>query len=227
MSDQNSLCFPCLEKVRTKFPVFPVPWPRCIILIYLRNPSENTATLRSFSRNVLFRRDDVNRLYTLPDKNSDNNTDSDSIPDGYILMYRKCPHCTDSDSNCISLITTIPFLGWISVPGSGSKSVSNNVNKSIGKIKHVQQLVRHEITTMIRLYRLTFLFSFGAVTKSSGSIFETSLQKLSFWKSVFPWFWPNRMRAAWKQRVEIIFTIRVPTFLDWQNSIFPWFFQVF
>ena len=27
MSQQNSLCFPCLEKVRTKFPVFPVPWP--------------------------------------------------------------------------------------------------------------------------------------------------------------------------------------------------------
>ena len=27
MSEQNSLCFPCLEKVRTKFPVFPVPWP--------------------------------------------------------------------------------------------------------------------------------------------------------------------------------------------------------
>ena len=29
-SEQNSLCFPCLEKVRTKFPVFPVfpvPWP--------------------------------------------------------------------------------------------------------------------------------------------------------------------------------------------------------
>ena len=26
---QNSLCFPCLEKVRTKFPVFPVPWPPC------------------------------------------------------------------------------------------------------------------------------------------------------------------------------------------------------
>ena len=29
MSKQNSLCFPCLEKVRTKFPVFPVPWPPC------------------------------------------------------------------------------------------------------------------------------------------------------------------------------------------------------
>ena len=27
VSEQNSLCFPCLEKVRTKFPVFPVPWP--------------------------------------------------------------------------------------------------------------------------------------------------------------------------------------------------------
>ena len=32
VSKQNSLCFPCLEKVRTKFPVFPVfpvPWPPC------------------------------------------------------------------------------------------------------------------------------------------------------------------------------------------------------
>ena len=27
MSQPNSLCFPCLEKVRVKFPVFPVPWP--------------------------------------------------------------------------------------------------------------------------------------------------------------------------------------------------------
>ena len=30
MLQQNSLCFPCLEKVRTKFPVFPVPWPPCL-----------------------------------------------------------------------------------------------------------------------------------------------------------------------------------------------------
>ena len=30
MSEPNSLCFPCLEKVRTKFPVFPVPWPPCL-----------------------------------------------------------------------------------------------------------------------------------------------------------------------------------------------------
>ena len=29
---QNSLCFPCLEKVRSKFPVFPVPWPPCSFL---------------------------------------------------------------------------------------------------------------------------------------------------------------------------------------------------
>ena len=26
---QNSLCFPSLEKVRTKFPVYLVPWPPC------------------------------------------------------------------------------------------------------------------------------------------------------------------------------------------------------
>ena len=25
--DLNSLYFPCLEKLTTKFPVFPVPWP--------------------------------------------------------------------------------------------------------------------------------------------------------------------------------------------------------
>ena len=31
---QNSLCFPCLEKVRTKFPVFPVPWPPCLTVCY-------------------------------------------------------------------------------------------------------------------------------------------------------------------------------------------------
>ena len=26
----NSLCFPCLEKLTAKFPVFPVPWPPCL-----------------------------------------------------------------------------------------------------------------------------------------------------------------------------------------------------
>ena len=34
VSEQNSLCFTCLEKVRTKFPVFPVPWPPCKWFIY-------------------------------------------------------------------------------------------------------------------------------------------------------------------------------------------------
>ena len=33
---QNSLCFPYLEKVRTKFPVFPVP--PCYILVQLKYP---------------------------------------------------------------------------------------------------------------------------------------------------------------------------------------------
>ena len=31
----NSLCFPCLEKLTAKFPVFPVPWPPCISLAFL------------------------------------------------------------------------------------------------------------------------------------------------------------------------------------------------
>ena len=38
VSKQNSLCFPCLEKVRTKFPVFPVfpvPWPPCDIIPFI------------------------------------------------------------------------------------------------------------------------------------------------------------------------------------------------
>ena len=30
----NSLCFPCLEKLTAKFPVFPVPWPPCICLVF-------------------------------------------------------------------------------------------------------------------------------------------------------------------------------------------------
>ena len=28
----NSLCFPCLEKLTAKFPVFPVPWPPCYVV---------------------------------------------------------------------------------------------------------------------------------------------------------------------------------------------------
>ena len=32
---QNSLCFPCLEKLRTKFPVFPVPWPPCCLFKFV------------------------------------------------------------------------------------------------------------------------------------------------------------------------------------------------
>ena len=33
---QNSLCFPCLEKVRSKFPAFPVWWPPCKLLCSFR-----------------------------------------------------------------------------------------------------------------------------------------------------------------------------------------------
>ena len=43
VSQKLSLCynkipcvFPCLKKVRTKFPVFPVPWPPCICSVFYR-----------------------------------------------------------------------------------------------------------------------------------------------------------------------------------------------
>ena len=50
---QNSLCFPCLEKVRTKFPVFPVPWPPCVmevshaIRLYRQGLERNATDLRN------------------------------------------------------------------------------------------------------------------------------------------------------------------------------------
>ena len=34
----NSLCFPCLEKLTAKFPVFPVPWPPCHTRVLQRIP---------------------------------------------------------------------------------------------------------------------------------------------------------------------------------------------
>ena len=35
----------------------------------------------------------INGVFTLPDTNSD----SDFKPEGYIVLYRNCFHCTDSD----------------------------------------------------------------------------------------------------------------------------------
>ena len=68
-------------------------------------------------------------LFTLPDMASDTDLESDSTPDGYIVLYRNCSHCTDSDSDSDSdphqdpQLLLYPFLGRISVPGSGSGSV--------------------------------------------------------------------------------------------------------
>ena len=80
-------------------------------------------------------------LFTLPDTDSDTNLDLDSKPDGYLVLYRNCSHRTDSDSDsdldldpCLVLY---PFSGWISAPGSGTNSVSGNVNKPIGSMFHV------------------------------------------------------------------------------------------
>ena len=38
-------------------------------------------------------------LSTLPEKDSGTNADSDSKPDGYIVLCRTCSHCTDLDSD--------------------------------------------------------------------------------------------------------------------------------
>ena len=42
----NSLCFPCLEKLTAKFPVFPVPWPPCICLVFFCLGSSSEWTRR-------------------------------------------------------------------------------------------------------------------------------------------------------------------------------------
>ena len=50
-----SLCFPCLEKVRTKFPVFPVPWPPCM--------TTNKASVTSYSSNCIAQYPFCHRAY--------------------------------------------------------------------------------------------------------------------------------------------------------------------
>ena len=72
-----------------------------------------------------------------PDTDSATDSDSDSKPDGYIVLYRNCFHCMHSDSDCNmnlyhqSLLQ--PFLGKIS--GSGSHSVSGHGNKPLLRTK--------------------------------------------------------------------------------------------
>ena len=70
MSQKFSLCFPCLEKVRTKFPVFPVPWPPCSIfwLRCLLNPTGNVhSILQIFIQTHLYFSSDIFRDYTWED----------------------------------------------------------------------------------------------------------------------------------------------------------------
>ena len=40
-----------------------------------------------------------NGLFTLLDIDSSTNIDSNSEPDGYIVLSRRCSHCTDADSD--------------------------------------------------------------------------------------------------------------------------------
>ena len=67
--------------------------------------------------------------FVLPDTDSSTNSDSDSKPDSYIVVCRTCSHCMDSESG--PYLDSYPILGWISIPGLGSESVSCNVNKPL------------------------------------------------------------------------------------------------
>ena len=74
-----------------------------------------------------------NGLVTLPATDSVNNSVSDSKSNGNVVLYSHCSHCTDFvpnfDPDPQSLLC--PFLGQISIPRSGSESVSGNVNKPL------------------------------------------------------------------------------------------------
>ena len=67
--------------------------------------------------------------------NSGTNSDSDSKPDGYIVLCRTSSHCMDSDPNSWqdldSQLQLYPFWGWISIPGLVSRFGSGNVNKPL------------------------------------------------------------------------------------------------
>ena len=66
-------------------------------------------------------------IFTLRDTDSNTDSDSDSKPDGYIVLNRNCSHCTDSDSDSDLEPNHLlyPFFGQIFVLGSGSKSLSS------------------------------------------------------------------------------------------------------
>ena len=50
----NSLCFPCLEKLTAKFPVFPVPWPPCKGFVALYVKKDETSTYSLWSQSAVF-----------------------------------------------------------------------------------------------------------------------------------------------------------------------------
>ena len=57
--------------------------------------------------------------------------DSDSKPNGYIVLYRNCSDCMDLDSNpdLDPYHYCSHFWDGYSIPGSVSESVSGNVNE--------------------------------------------------------------------------------------------------
>ena len=66
----------------------------------------------------------IDGLFTLPDTDSDTNSDSDCKHNGYIVLCRTCSHCTDSDYDSDPdpdpVIVNVPVFGtdiciWIGI----------------------------------------------------------------------------------------------------------------
>ena len=96
-----------------------------------------------------------NGSFTLNETDSGTDPDSDSKPDGYIVLCRTCSHCTDSDMDPYSLFlyrTGIPVwvcirichwqckwaITWINVVNLYAKELSLLLDKRIGF--HVSEL---------------------------------------------------------------------------------------
>ena len=89
---------------------------------------------------------DIYVLFLLPDTVSVTVSDSVSKPDGYIVLYRNCSYCLDSDSN--SDLDPDPwylFFELISIPGSGFESVSRNLNKTLHQRTFLEKNTRSGI----------------------------------------------------------------------------------
>ena len=103
---QNSLCFPCLEKVRTKFPVFPVPWPPCSTVPL--NPDKYfimmLVSISLMNNAILCGNHDNRKCHTMPDTETYKN-------DWLIIVFTL--HRKRKNTNAHSVLYSIyRYLCW-------------------------------------------------------------------------------------------------------------------